>query len=237
MGADPLQVAAVPMSTLPKVAKAQDAEVATPSSEFVWRHGGPDHIHGHMARPILVRLDSFGAKTVLDLGCGNGWLTDAMARCGFDVFGLDRSRSGIQIAQRSHPELPFRLGDATAPLDADLVGRFDAVVAVEVVDHVAQPRQLLQRAVSALRPGGLLLVSTPYNGYVKSLGLALTGRLDLRWQALQDHGRLKFFSRQTLTALMVDSGLQDIRYQAVGRVPCVARSMLLTGKKAPLTAT
>jgi 2-polyprenyl-3-methyl-5-hydroxy-6-metoxy-1,4-benzoquinol methylase len=119
----------------------------------------------------------------------------------------------------------------TERLDADLVGRFDAVVAVELLDHVAQPRQLLQRALTALRPGGLMLVSTPYHGYLKNLGLALSGRMDMRWQALHEHGRLKFFSRQSLMSLMAQSGLSALRYQTVGRAPLLARSMLVSGLK------
>jgi 2-polyprenyl-3-methyl-5-hydroxy-6-metoxy-1,4-benzoquinol methylase len=212
--------------------QAQFGPVPSPArTEFLWRSAGPRHIHGHVARPVVVSLDQFGARSVLDLGCGNGWLTGALASCGFEVLGLDRSSSGIHIARSSHPDLPFRLADATERLDADLIGRFDAVVAVELLDHVAQPRQLLQRALTALRPGGFMLVTTPYHGYLKNLGLALSGRMDLRWQALDEHGRLKFFSRRSLVSLMQQSGVVDVRFQAIGRTPPFARSMLVSGLK------
>jgi 2-polyprenyl-6-hydroxyphenyl methylase/3-demethylubiquinone-9 3-methyltransferase len=198
-------------------------------AEFAWRTDGPAGIHGHMARPVVVQLDRCRARSVLDLGCGNGWLTAALARCGFEVTGLDRSVSGIEIARSTHPELPFVLADALEPLAADLHGRFDAVLAVEIVDHVPQPHLLLHNAIQALRPGGMLVVTTPFHGYFKDLGLALSGRFDRRWGALEDHGRLKFYSRRTLTALVADCGYVDIEFQTIGRLPPIARSMIVTG--------
>jgi 2-polyprenyl-6-hydroxyphenyl methylase/3-demethylubiquinone-9 3-methyltransferase len=54
--------------------------------------------------------------------------------------------------------------------------------------------------------------------------------LDRRWQALDDHGRLKFFSRETLTALLTEAGLEQIQFETVGRIPSLARSMLAAGR-------
>jgi 2-polyprenyl-6-hydroxyphenyl methylase/3-demethylubiquinone-9 3-methyltransferase len=184
-----------------------------------------------VARPVLLQLDRFGARSVLDLGCGNGWLTAALSRCGFDVTGLDSSRSGIAIARGAHRDVAFRQADALLPPAPELQGRFDAVVAVEAVDHVSQPRVLLQHALTMLRPGGLLVVTTPYHGYFKNLGLALSGRFDRRLHALEVHGRLKFFSRQTLTALVAECGYADLHFETIGRLPAIARSMLVTGKR------
>lgn len=200
-------------------------------SEFRWHHAGPVDIHGHVARPVVMQLDRFDARTVLDLGCGNGWLTAALARCGFDVTGMDSSESGIAIARHSHPDVPFVLDDAMQAPAPERRGRYDAVVAVEVVDHVAQPRQLLRQARQLLRPGGLLLVTTPYHGYLKNLGLALSNRFDLRLQALEDHGRLKFYSRATLCALVADCGFELQLFQTLGRVPPIARSMLVAARR------
>lgn len=217
-----------PSSTLgASIARTERAE----RSEFLWLDDGPAHIHGHVARPVVVQLDRFDARSVLDLGCGNGWLTAALSRCGFDVTGLDSSLSGIQIARHAHRDVPFRHADVLqAPAD-DLRGRFDAVVAVEILDHVAQPRLLLQHALQMLRPGGLLLVTVPYHGYLKNLGLALSGRFDIRLHALQDHGRLKFFSRRTLMSMVAEEGYADVGFAAIGRLPVIARSMLVTARR------
>lgn len=210
-------------------ALAAGARVAR--SEFIWVAEGPAAVHAHVARPLVVQLDRFKAHSVLDLGCGNGWLTAALARCGFDACGLDCSQSGIAIARSAHHDVPFVLANAMHPPAPELRDRFDAIVAVETVDHVAQPRLLLMHARQMLRPGGLLLLTVPYHGYLKNLGLALSGRFDLRLQALEDHGRLKFFSRRTLGVLVQECGFEDVQFQHLGRVAPIARSLLLAARR------
>ncbi len=167
---------------------------------------------------------------MLDLGCGNGWFTAALARCGFDVVGVDQSESGIAIARQAHPGLCFERCDLTAHLGTSLVGRFDAVVSVEVIEHLLLPRRLIENALGALRPGGQLVVTTPFHGYLKNLALALGGRLDAHWHPLRDFGHVKFFSRATLTALFLEYGFTDLRFRTVGRIPPLARSMVVTGR-------
>jgi len=200
-------------------------------SEFIWRGDGPAAVHAHVAQPLVVHLDRFDAHSVLDLGCGNGWLTAALARCGFEVCGLDSSESGIGIAKSAHPDVSFVLADALQPPAPELQARFDAIVAVEAVDHVAQPRLLLRHAWQMLRPGGLLLLTVPHHGYLKNLGVALSGRFDLRLQALEDHGRLKFFSPRTLGALVQELGFESLQIEYLGRFAPIARSMLLAARK------
>jgi 2-polyprenyl-6-hydroxyphenyl methylase/3-demethylubiquinone-9 3-methyltransferase len=205
-------------------------DAATEPTEFLWDRTGPSVVHAHLTRPVVVQLDRFGARSVLDLGCGNGWFTEALARCGFDAAGADISNSGVAVASAAYPDVSFRRFDAERILPPDWHGRFDAVVLIEVLDHVAQPRALLRQALLALRPGGLLVVTVPFHGYFKNLALALTGRLDLRWQALLDHGRLKFYSAATLKALLAEAGLQQLHFETVGRLPPIARSMLVSGR-------
>ena len=202
-------------------------------SEYLWEGVGPAAVHAHVARPLVVQLDRFNANSVLDLGCGNGWLTAALARCGFEACGLDSSQSGIHIARSVHEDVPFVLADALQPPAPELCDRFDAIVAVEAVDHVAQPRLLLMHARQMLRPGGLLLLTVPYHGYLKNLGVALSGRFDLRLQAVEDHGRLKFFSHRSLGTLVQECGFEGLHIQNLGRILPIARSMLLSARRPP----
>ena len=203
---------------------------ATPESEFVWAGFGPRDVHSHLARPIISRLDRHHARTVLDLGCGNGWFTAALANCGFDASGVDSSRSGIEIARRENPEMTFLLHDLSQPAAPEWLGRFDAVVAIDLIDHLEQPRRAIDSALLALKPGGLLIVSVPHHGYAKNIGLALAGRFDARWQSLSDHGRLRFYSRRTLTALMGEFDLHDMEIEAAGRLPPFSRSLIASGR-------
>lgn len=191
---------------------------------------GPRGIHGHVTRPIVQQLVKAGAHSVLELGCGDGWFTSALDRCGFATTGLDRDEGHLAVARRHYPHLPFHAGDATHALDATLLGRFDAVMAIDLVDHVAHPRRLVSVALSALKPGGLLILTSNFHGYSKNLALALAGRFDARWDPLTDDGQLKFFSRSTLVSLLKDCGLGDIHFETVGRIPMFARAMLVAGR-------
>ena len=74
-------------------------------------------------------------------------------------------------------------------------------MAVEVVEHLYAPRIFVQNAYDALRPGGLLVVTTPYWGYLKNVALAVTNRTDAVLSALWDGGHIKHWSRKTMTTL------------------------------------
>jgi 2-polyprenyl-6-hydroxyphenyl methylase/3-demethylubiquinone-9 3-methyltransferase len=94
----------------------------------------------------------------------------------------------------------------------------------------------LRHALTALRRGGMLVATAPFHGYVRNLRLALSARLDDRWQALREQGRVRFFSRHTLLALLSEAGILDLHFETLGRIPIVARSMLVAAKKPALAA-
>ena len=191
---------------------------------------GPRAIHTHITRPVVQQLVNAKAHSVLDLGCGNGWFTGALDRCGFDVTGVDNDEVVLRLARQFQPTLNLRQMDVMKPLDPNLAMRFDAVVAIDLIDHVQMPRKMIETALAALKPGGLLAITSPFHGYVKNLLLALGGRFDSRWDPLLDHGRMKFFSRATLTALLTEFDLRDLHFETIGRIPTFARSMLMSVK-------
>ena len=139
----------------------------------------PDPSH----RPIyLSKLDrhlkASQIKTVLDAGCGGGDFSQGLHECGYRVFGVDLNESAIKAAQArqvGHFAVASVYDDLLAPFDT---AKVDAVVSVEVIEHLYSPRLFLNRAREALRPGGLLVITTPYWGYLKNILLAVTNRTD-----------------------------------------------------------
>jgi 2-polyprenyl-3-methyl-5-hydroxy-6-metoxy-1,4-benzoquinol methylase len=168
---------------------------------------------------------------VLDLGCGNGALTSTLARPGWSVTGVDRSPSGIRIAQAAYPHVRFLLGDASGPLEDLAPGSFDAVLSVEVIEHLPEPRRLVDNALRMLRPGGLAVFTTPYHGYLKNLALAVSGQFDAHCPALADGGHIKFWSRRTLSQVLAEAGFVRLRFHGAGRLPYFWKSMLIAAKK------
>ena len=192
--------------------------------------------HHYLLGPVKKLIKDLAPRGhVLDLGCGNGYVTNELAKAGHKVSGIDLSASGIKIAQQAFPGIDFRCGNVEEDLvpGAFPADSFEAIVSTEVVEHVYQPRQFAKNAFRLLRPGGHLIVSTPYHGYLKNLVLALTGKMDTHFTALWDGGHIKFWSRATLSQLLTEQGFTGIRFIGVGRVPYIWKSMILVARKPP----
>lgn len=167
---------------------------------------------------------------MFDLGCGNGSVAGAVALAGWDVTGVDPSAEGIAHAQRRYPNLRLEEGSAYDDLVARF-GRFPVVTSLEVVEHVYAPRRYAATMFALLEPGGTAIVSTPYHGYWKNLALALSGKMDSHFTALWDHGHIKFWSVKTLGVLLREAGFVDIRFERVGRIPALAKSMIAVARR------
>jgi 2-polyprenyl-3-methyl-5-hydroxy-6-metoxy-1,4-benzoquinol methylase len=201
------------------------------ASEFVWQSAGCSEVHGDVRGPILKLLHKSAVQTVLDLGCGNGAFTAELSKAGLQATGSDCSTTGLSLARAHYSSIPFFHHDLSEPLGESHTASYDAVTAVEVIEHLLLPRLLLRSALAALKPGGLLIVTTPFHGYWKNLALALTGSFDNHWHPLRDYGHVKFFSKNTLSALFHEQGLEMAFFQGVGRIPVLAKSMIIAGRK------
>ena len=74
-------------------------------------------------------------------------------------------------------------------------------------------------------------ITGPYHGYLKNFALAITGKMDAHFTALWDHGHIKFWSVKTLRELLEEAGLKVERFERVGRVPALAKSMIAVARK------
>ncbi len=170
-----------------------------------------------------------GVSSICDIGCGNGHITGQLAKLGYEVTGVDASPSGITIARRAYPNVEF----VEALIDHELsLGQFDLVVSSDVIEHMYRPSDLLDAARSLLKPGGQILLGTPYHGYLKNLVLATTGKMDAHFSALHDGGHIKFFSVKTLSMLMKAHGFEDLSYTFYGRAPWLWKNMICHARKA-----
>lgn len=200
------------------------------SDEFIWDESGCANFH-QLVLPLLENvLREQGCLRVLDIGCGNGALTGALMQRGFQMVGIDGSLSGIEIARSHWPSITFEKVDICQPLPEIYHNQFDAVVSVEVVEHLLLPRNLIANALLAMRPGGTLVLTTPYHGYLKNLAIALVNGFDAHWHPLRDFGHIKFFSKRTLGRLLKEFPLTEVRFSTVGRIPPLAHSMIVTAR-------
>ena len=115
------------------------------------------------ALALLRRAIPPGSR-VLDLGCAFGYGTARIARY-YDTDGLDASPDYIRRARRAVPNARFTLGAAAHLPYPD--AHFDAVVLLDVLEHVADERAVVAEIARVLRPGGLLVVSVPHTGLLR----------------------------------------------------------------------
>ena len=170
-----------------------------------------DRAAGHFGRDPN-RLDSLAGLRVLDIGCGGGILSEPLARLGAAVVGADPSDSNIAIA-RDHAAqsgLAIDYRNTTAEALAEGGEVFDVLLAMEVVEHVADVGLFVDLAASMVKPGGLMFVAT-LNRTMKSFALAIVGaEYILRWLPRGTHQWDKFVTPNELEIAIEQGGLELI---------------------------
>jgi 2-polyprenyl-6-hydroxyphenyl methylase/3-demethylubiquinone-9 3-methyltransferase len=154
------------------------------------------------------RLDSLAGLRILDSGCGGGILAEPLARLGAEVVGADPSEQNIEVARlhaaRSGLGVEYRCTTAEALADAGET--FDIVLAMEVVEHVADLPLFVRRCAEMVRPSGLMFVAT-LNRTLKSFALAIVGaEYVLGWLPKGTHEWEKFVTPDELTAAIETAG-------------------------------
>jgi SAM-dependent methyltransferase len=204
------------------------------SSDYNWPTAAPNHSHDYLLPAVLKALGGIdwrgGPRRVFEVGSGNGSMANELQGRGYDMTGVEPSEPGMAQARRAYPTLALHQGSTDDDLPARF-GTFPAVVSVEVVEHVYAPRVYAACVYRLLEPGGTAILTTPYHGYWKNLAIALTDKTDVHLNPLWDNGHIKFWSMKTLTTLLKEVGFRSIRYERVGRVPALAKSMVAIALK------
>ena len=154
----------------------------------------------------------FKGLRILDIGCGGGLLCEPMARLGASVVGADAASGNIPVAQihaqQSELEIDYR--HTTAEALADRGEKFDVVLNMEVIEHVAGPPTYLLACQKLLKPGGLHICST-LNRNPKSFLFAIIGaEWVMRWLPKGTHDWNKFITPDELFAFLTEAGLLPV---------------------------
>jgi 2-polyprenyl-3-methyl-5-hydroxy-6-metoxy-1,4-benzoquinol methylase len=155
---------------------------------------------------FLTLLDGEPVKILVDLGCGNGQLLGDVAarRPGLALCGLDSSEAQIAANREEGPAIDWRTFDLDQAVSfpAELKGRFDAVLASEIIEHLSHPDVFLRNAFELARPGtGILILSTQ------------SGRI---WETERRVGHLRHFTAADLSGLLAAGGWRPVKVWNAG---------------------
>ena len=131
---------------------------------YEYRNAEHEASHLHLfptVYSLLLNLEP--GSTVLDLGCGNGSFISLFKHVGWNLYGVDSSVTGIEIAKKTYSDVTFFHADAEHS-EAEIIsriGRVDAIISTEVIEHVYAPRAFVQTICSVLKPGGVCIITTP----------------------------------------------------------------------------
>lgn len=147
---------------------------------------------------------------LLDIGCGGGLISEPMARLGADVVAVDASDKNIKTASlhaaKSGLDIDFR--HTTAEALAEAGEKFDIIVNMEVVEHVADVSLYLSACRTLLKPGGIMLLST-INRTPKAYLFAIIGaERVLRWLPVGAHDWKKFLKPEELANYVETCGMK-----------------------------
>jgi 2-polyprenyl-6-hydroxyphenyl methylase/3-demethylubiquinone-9 3-methyltransferase len=156
-------------------------------------------------------------RSALDVGCGAGLLTEALYRLGADVTGVDAAPELIAAA-RAHAAAQGMVIDYRAVGVEALVGEYDLVTALEVIEHVADPSAFVASLVARLAPGGLLILSTPNRtGWSKLLTITLAEGLGRIPRGTHDFE--KFIDPDRMRGLLAKAGMEVIDVEGIAFSP------------------
>lgn len=175
-------------------------------------------LHEQIAEAVVAKVPKGGK--VLDLGAGEGALSDRLADLGYDVVSADMDRESFKSKKATFSHINF---DRTDQLEAFVVkydSSFDAVLGVEVIEHVQDQWKYVKQLVKMAKPGGLVLITTPnITSWLSRVIFLLNGRFHQFADQDLDYGHISPISPWELELILRACEAEDIKIASAGTLP------------------
>lgn len=200
--------------------------------EYAYTSSELDHTSKYIHLKLIEVLNDYKNCKILDLGCGNGSLVNELNKLGFDAYGADASESGIAVAKKSFGDNFFYI-DVNKNIPQEILDlNFDIIISTEVIEHLYSPQNFVQMAKAIFQNSShkILIISTPYHGYLKNLMLSIFNKWDKHWAPEWEGGHIKFWSYNSLKSFLSTENFADFKFIGCGRLPYLWKSMLIVCK-------
>lgn len=194
-----------------------------------WDKNGPLktlHDINPLRLAFIQSMQSIAGKKILDVGCGGGVLTEAMARAGALCTGIDAERHAIASAAAHAAKEGLTIDYKASAIEDLQEGEFDIISCMEMLEHVQNPQLVIQHCARLLKPGGTLFLST-INRTIKAYASAiLAAEYVLRLLPRQTHDYDKFISPSELAAIVRQENFQLLSLKGMNYNPFTRNASL-----------
>lgn len=177
----------------------------TPSQNDRYLYKVTDPYSSHAQ--ILVWVEREQPADVLEIGTATGYLSFEMAKRGCTVTGIEKDPGMAKVARSYCSKM--LVGDIET-MNLEGLGRFDAIICADVLEHLRDPRKTLQQLHKLLKPDGKMLISLPNVAHIWVRANLLLGHFDYEKAGILDETHLRFFTLKSAKKLAADAGLKVV---------------------------
>lgn len=161
-------------------------------------------------RELVIKMIPTDFELLLDVGSGSGWLVDALKNWNRQIVSFDASVQNLAKISAKHTNSNFLAvaGDALNPPFAPNI--FDVIVAAEIIEHLVEPSEFIKRMYNLLKPGAVMIISTPYNEILHYSQCIHCNRLTPK------NAHLHSFDEKSLSELIKNLSPQNISFSVFG---------------------
>jgi len=203
----------------------------TIDKEYFWKHNHADNSFDYLHKTIkYILLKKIKNKNeLLDIGCGNGYLTKKLSAQFNKVTAIDNSQTAIIQAKKNYNgKIKFL---KTNIHDFSNNHKIDCITAIEVIEHLYSPDDFLKKIYDLSDKNTKIIISTPYHGFFKNLLILLTGNFENHFSPLWEHGHIKFFSKESLQKLTFRNKFKIVETFFSGRFYPISKSIIIVLEK------
>jgi len=155
---------------------------------------------------VVRELAGVSEGTFLDIGCNKGWLLEAAAKSGFEPYGIEIAREQIRPFLNTYPKMKanIRIGPFPAASARFADGKFDAITAIDAIEHFWDPRESFEELWRILKPGGLVVAQTPDTESESA------EREGPTWHEMKPMEHMHLFNAENLRRLATDIGFKKV---------------------------